>query len=173
MCTPCHSLASCPSHSRLACKWHQLLLLHFSANHWFAVMHRLEQCCLHPHDSLSGPEGTHAFRSYQGELQCQSKQQLPSRVRQSYSVTRQADAHLRIHCAGRLQLVQQHMCLPHTSMIVLVRMWSLQWTVELHGYQQESSGCCMMQAVQCRNTEFTWNLWLPTCVCLCCQTAAA
>ena len=66
--TPCHSLASCPSHSRLACRWHQLLLLHFSANHWSAAMHRLEQCYLHPHDSLSGPEGTDAFRSYHGGL---------------------------------------------------------------------------------------------------------
>lgn len=88
-CTPCHSLASCPSHSTLACRWHQLLLLHFSANRWSAVMHRLEQCCLHPHDSL------------------------------------------RTHCAGRLQLVQQHVRLPYISMIVLVRMQTLQWTVEL------------------------------------------
>ena len=70
-CTPCHSLASCPSHSTLAYRWHQLLLLHFSANHLSAVMHRLEQCCLRPHDNLSGPEGTDAFRSYHGELQCQ------------------------------------------------------------------------------------------------------
>lgn len=70
-CTPCHSLAFCPSHSTLAYRWHQLLLLHFSANHLSAVMHRLEQCCLRPHDNLSGPEGTDAFRSYHGELQCQ------------------------------------------------------------------------------------------------------